>query len=295
MQRLPSLKSLRVFEACVRLGSFSRAAKELNVGQPAVSHQIRSLELDLGKQLFERQGTRAIPNEAAMIYYRVVAGAFEDVARASQGIRQSTRAPGLRIGTYPGIAMFWLMPKLAKLKKRNPGLTIRVTTAERDQDIPFEDLDCAILFGDGRWAGHESRCLIREAVVPIAAPAVAASEQLRVPASLLRQGPLIHLEDQDTRWFTWSDWRDQRSPETRAIDSGITVTNHGIAIHEALIGQGVALGWMGVVDELIDSGLLVTLDPKPITSKRGYHIVARKGFLDARPGVLLLNALQKRT
>jgi hypothetical protein len=51
---------------------------------------------------------------------------------------------------------------------------------------------------------------------------------------------------------------------------------------------------MGVVDELIENGLLVPLDPKPITSKRGYHIVARKGFLDARVGTLLLNALQKR-
>ena len=294
MQRLPSLKSLRVFEACVRLGSFSKAAKELNVGQPAVSHQIRSLEQDLGKQLFERHGRRALPTAAAMIYDRVVAGAFEDLARASQCIRQRARAPGLRIGTYPGIAMFWLMPKLAKLKKRNPGLTIRVTTAERDQDIPFDDIDCAILFGDGRWPGHESRRLIREAVVPIAAPGVAANEQLRMPAYLLRQGPLIHLEDQDARWFTWADWRDQRSPETREIDSAITVTNHGIAIHQALIGQGVALGWMGVVDELIDNGLLVPLDAKPITSKRGYHIVARKGFLDTPPGALLWNALQKR-
>lgn len=294
MQRLPSLKSLRVFEACVRLGSFSKAAKELNVGQPAVSHQIRSLEQDLGKLLFERRGTRAIPNEAALVYYRTIAGAFEDMARASQGIRQSVRPPGLRIGTYPGIAMFWLMPKLARLKKRDPSLTICVTTAERDQDIPFDDIDCSILFGDGRWAGHESRCLIREAVVPIAAPAIAANPQLRMPANLLRQGPLIHLEDQDARWFTWSDWRDQRSPETRTIDPGITVTNHGIAIHQALIGQGAALGWMGVVDELIESGLLVALDPKPITSKRGYYIVARKGFLEGRLGILLLNALQKR-
>ena len=293
MQQLPPLKSLRVFEACVRLGSFSKAAKELNVGQPAISHQIRALEQDLGIKLFGRQGTRAIPTEAAMLYYRVIAGAFEDVGRASQSIRQSVRPPSLRIGTYPGIAMFWLMPRLAALKKRDPSLTIRVTTAERDQDIPFDDINCAILFGDGKWAGHESRCLIRESVVPIAAPSIAANRELRVPAQLLKQGPLIHLEDQDARWFTWSDWRDQRSPETRRIDSGITVTNHGIAIHQALIGQGVALGWMGVVDELIKNKLLVALDPKPITSKRGYYIVARKGFLNGRLGALLLDTLQK--
>jgi DNA-binding transcriptional LysR family regulator len=228
-----------------------------------------------------------------MTYYRVIAGAFDDVARASQSIRQSVRPPSLRIGTYPGIAMFWLMPRLARLKRRDPTLTIRVTTAERDQDIPFDDIDCAILFGDGNWAGYESRCLFREAVVPIAAPGVAANDELRVPANLLKHGPLIHLEDQDARWFTWIDWRDQRSPETRRIDPGITVTNHGIAIHQALIGQGVALGWIGVVDELIENKLLVPLDPNPITSKRGYHIVAHQRFLDARVGALLLDTLQK--
>lgn len=293
MKNLPPLKSLRVFEACVRLGSFSKAAKELNVGQPAVSHQIRALEQDLGIELFARQGTRAIPTEAAMLYYRVVAGAFEDVARTSQSIRQSVRPPSLRIATYPGIAMFWLMPRLAILKGRDPSLTIRVTTAERDQDIPFDDINCAILFGDGNWAGHESRCLIREAVVPIAAPSIAANQELRAPANLLENGPLIHLEDQDARWFTWVDWRDRRSPETRCIDPGITVTNHGIAIHQALIGQGVALGWIGVVDQLIENKLLIPLDANPITSKRGYHIVARKGFLDARVGGLLLDTLQK--
>jgi hypothetical protein len=52
---------------------------------------------------------------------------------------------------------------------------------------------------------------------------------------------------------------------------------------------------MGVVDELIENGLLVPLDAKPITSKRGYYIVARRGFLDTPPGTLLWNALQKRS
>ena len=48
-----------------------------------------------------------------------------------------------------------------------------------------------------------------------------------------------------------------------------------------------------MVDQLIESKLLIQLDPNPITSKRGYHIVARKGFLDGRVGALLLDTLQK--
>ena len=102
---------------------------------------------------------------------------------------------------------------------------------------------------------------------------------------------MIHLEDQDRRWFTWTDWRDQRSPATPNIDTGITVTNHGIAIHQTLMGHGIALGWSGVIDELIENRLLVALDPEPLSSERGYYLVATAEFLNTRIGKLVLQSL----
>jgi len=291
MHDLPPLKSLRVFEACIRLGNFTRAAKELNVGQPAISHQIHALERDLGLKLFERRGAQTLPTADALIYYRGIAGGLADMARASATIRRGNRPPGLTLATYPGIAMFWVMPRLSKVKQADPGLIIRVTTAERDQDMPLEDVDCAILFGDGNWPGYESRRLMREVVVPIAAPVVAARLTGRSWAAILQSGPLIHLEDRDRRWFTWTDWRDQRSPETQEIDAGITVTNHGIAIHQTLMGHGIALGWSGVIDEMIENHLLVALDSEPLSSERGYYLVAATKFLDTRVGKFVLLAL----
>ena len=102
---------------------------------------------------------------------------------------------------------------------------------------------------------------------------------------------MIHLEDRDCRWFTWPDWRDQRSPETKKIDAGITVTNHGIAIHQTLMGHGIALGWSGVIDELVQNHLLVALDAEPMSSERGYYLVATTEFLNSRIGKLVLQAL----
>lgn len=291
MHDLPPLKSLRVFEACIRLGNFTRAAKELNVGQPAISHQISALERDLGVNLFERRGALTIPTADALVYYRSIARGLADMAKASTELRKSKRPPGLALATYPGIAMFWLLPRISKVRQGHPDLPIRVTTAERDQDMPLEDVDCAILFGDGNWPGQESRLLMREIVVPVAAPAVAARLDGRSRDAILKGGPLIHLEDQDQRWFTWRDWRDQRSSETRTIDAGIAVTNHGIAIHQTLMGHGIALGWRGVTDELIHSNLLVALDPEPLSSHRGYYLVASAEFLDSRVGRLVLEVL----
>jgi len=109
--------------------------------------------------------------------------------------------------------------------------------------------------------------------------------------ALLQHGPLIHLEDADHRWFTWRDWRDQRSPETREIDSGVQVTNHGIAINQTLMGQGISLGWKGVIDEMVENRLLVALDDKPLCSKRGYYLVSAPGYLFSRVGQLVLTSL----
>lgn len=291
MRDLPPLKALRVFEACVRLGSFTRAAWELNVGQPAISHQIQALEQDIGTALFERRGARTLPTGEALAYHRRIAGALSDMAQATTEMRRNARRTALALATYPGLAMFWLMPKLAVLRQTEPRLSVRVITAERDEDMRIEDADCAILFGDGHWPGLDSCLLVREEVVPVAAPAMAARVGKRSRASLLEQGPLIHLGDQGHRWFTWQDWRDRRAPDAGRIDASIHVTNHAIAIHQSLTGAGITLGWRGVVDDLLANGLLVTLDTEPLRSERGYYLVARHKTMASAVGRSLIQAL----
>lgn len=291
MHALPPLKSLLAFDACVRLGSFTRAAAELNVGQPAISHQIQSLEADLGIVLFNRHGARAIPTEQALSYHRSVSAALAEIGRASVSLRKSSRRPGISLATYPGIAMFWLMPRLARLRQRLPALPVRVTTAERDRDIDLDTVDCAILFGDGNWSGMESLLLMHEEVIPVAAPSLAMRLAGRSVDEMLAVGPLIHLEDQDHRWFTWRDWRDARAPKADRLDAGVQVTNHGIAVHQTLMGQGISLGWRGVIDDLTTNGLLVALDEHPLISVRGYYLVAPGAFLQSAPGVALRDAL----
>jgi LysR family transcriptional regulator, glycine cleavage system transcriptional activator len=77
----------------------------------------------------------------------------------------------------------------------------------------------------------------------VASPAVAARVAGHSRAEILQNKPLIHWDDPDQRRFSWTDWLDQRSPETKTIDAGITVTNQGIAIHQTFLGNGIALGW----------------------------------------------------
>lgn len=294
MRGLPPLKALRVFEACIRLGTFTAAARELNVGQPAISHQIQALEDDLGLTLFERNGGATQPTSEALAYHARIASALTEIASATRSLRERANGPSLTLGTYPGLAMFWLMPKLAKLRGSDSELSIRVVTAERDEHISMDSVDCAILFGDGRWNGMEARMLIPEVVVPVAAPSVAAELASRSRENIFGKGPLIHLEDPERRWFNWDDWKALRAPNATRTAADIKVSNHGIAIYEALMGHGVALGWRGVIDDLVSNGLLAELDDEPLTSERGYYLVGPGDFIESHFGSEFLTTLAAR-
>lgn len=278
MHDLPPLRAIRAFEACYRLGSYTRAARELNVRQPAVSHQIRLLETDLGVKLFVKRGAAMEPTGQAHDYYRTVSMALGDIERASARMRRRRQDDSVTLATYPGIASFWVLPRLAKLKKQSPQTIVRVTTAELDAHIPLDDVDCAILFGEGDWPGFDSRLVIRERILPVAAPKLAADLAGASVIELLGTGPLIHLEDPEHRWFTWQDWQARFAPDAGELDQSIVVTNHGVAIHQALQGHGIALGWTGMISDLLESGVLIAMHDSPLTSSRGYHFLTSPAF-----------------
>jgi DNA-binding transcriptional LysR family regulator len=278
MRDLPPLKAVRAFEACYRHGSYTRAAGELNVQQPAISHQIRRLEADLGATLFSKRGAAMAPTSQAHDYYRIVSTALADIARASARLRRQRQDSSITLATYPGVASFWLLPRLAKLRKGSPQTVVRVTTAERDTDIPLGEVDCAILFGEGHWPGFESRLVIRERILPVAAPRLAADLMGSSPRQLLETGPLIHLEDPEARWFTWQDWRDRFAPGAQDLDQSVVVTNHGVAIHQALQGHGVALGWTGMIGDLLETAVLKPTHDAPLESTRGYYLLMSPAF-----------------
>ncbi|WP_419902906.1 LysR family transcriptional regulator [Kiloniella sp.] len=284
MRDLPPLKALRAFEACYRLRSYTRAAEQLNVGQPAISHQIRQLEQDLGVKLFEKRGSLISATKEADSYYQETAPALGRIAEASKVLRNKTADNTVTLATYPGIAAYWALPRLSKIKNENKKLSVRIITTDRDADIHWDQIDCAILFGNGDWPGRDCLKLISENVQPIAAPSLAVRLQNLTPDEMLKTAPLIHLEDDEKRWFDWSDWRHKFAPRSKLSSDGIRVTNHGLAIHQALQGQGIALGWIEVIQDLIDGGALVTLQQHSLSSERGYWLVAPLGFLESDSG-----------
>ncbi|MFT3688411.1 response regulator [Paenirhodobacter sp.] len=92
-RNLPPLTSLLAFEAAARLGSFSDAARELNVTREAVSRQIRALETHLGLSLFARGANATQLQPTGQRYYETLSAAFGAVARETQALRGGQADP----------------------------------------------------------------------------------------------------------------------------------------------------------------------------------------------------------
>jgi DNA-binding transcriptional LysR family regulator len=88
--------------------------------------------------------------------------------------------------------------------------------------------------------------------------------------------PLLHLEPTSPeRWLSWHGWFAKHALAAPPAHRGITFNNYGFVAHAAIMGQGVALGWTPLIDELVASGQLV----KPF----GDHVATEAGYLLLTP------------
>lgn len=287
---LPTLKGLRAFEEAYRQRSFTKAAQILNVQQPAISYQIKRLEDDLGIPLFEKRNGRPKPTLEAHELFETLSRAFDAIRLTSDNLRGDSLANNFTIATYPGIGTYWLSTRLPFVSEAL-GMSTKLVTLMRDSDLWQEKCDCRIAFGSGNWPGKDARLLIREQVCPVAAPELAA----RISDGTVQIGSemakIITQDDPENRWLGWDDWLQAITRNAPSANKKIVVTDHGLAMHMTLAGSGVALAWLGVVDELLSSGGLVRLSDEALTSEAGYWLVGEVGFFDTKHGKTVLGNL----
>ena len=122
------LKLYRVFCHVARLGSITRAAEHLGLGQPTVSQQIRALETELGTRLFERKGPRITLAAAGESLYRVAMPLVEGMDGLHEAFAErKERVSGMiRIAAGHGAATFMLPRFLSRFGKRYPGVRFRI-------------------------------------------------------------------------------------------------------------------------------------------------------------------------
>lgn len=297
MSTLPPLSTLPAFDAAARLGSFSKAAQELNSSQPAISQQIRQLESAVGQKLFRRKSQGVALTEAGEDLHVAVQQGFAGLREVMARLRQPRLRLNLTVATDFAFAAYWLLPRLDRFKAEMPMVDVRIMTAQHTDDLGSTNADIAVLFGDppplksgvrrrGRATSPDlvktaSALLFSEAVFPVCAPGYAQRAE-KGAASCLTAATLLHLDDvaagqqqpirPGTRWFRWSDWFAACGLDLPVEGPQLRFNNYTLVLQAAIAGQGVALGWSPLVEPLLAAGQLVKAHDFVLRSKRGYIV-----------------------
>lgn len=132
--RQASLRQFQVFEAIVRLGSFTRAADELFVSQPTVSMQTRKLADALGLPLLENVGRQVRPTEAGAELYQACRAIFEILSNLEMKVAdlKGIKRGRLRLGVIT-TAKYFAPEILGAFCKRYPGIEVALKVSNRDR------------------------------------------------------------------------------------------------------------------------------------------------------------------
>lgn len=143
------LLHMRTFVRVAELGGFSAAARALGASQPAVSRQVADLEARLGARLLHRSASGVALTEegAAFLEAAREALAAADGAMAGLGARRGEVAGRVRLGCSVAFGRLHVVPRLAALLSRHPGLSVDLRLADAAADLVQDGLDATIRIG----------------------------------------------------------------------------------------------------------------------------------------------------
>jgi len=270
--RLPPLSALATFECAARKLSFKDAARELNVTPGAVSHQIKLLEHELATSLFIRKPRGVTLTADGQALFVTLGDAFRDISKSLNSIRRSDDEPSVTIGATTAVSSLQLTHAIGRFWREHGNILINQNVTDR----PFSSHDrpdLYVRYGRDPDPLVVQKPLFRDVLVPVCSPAMA----IRLHGAdlpVLAGSRLIHLDAEDQHWTTWKSWF-QELGHDGTIARGVIVTNYMIALHIAIDGGGIALGWSRLIEPMLRSGALVRLSPWQLDAPADFFVVSR--------------------
>ena len=272
-KRLPPLNWIRAFEASARHLSFTHAANELNLTQAAVSQQVKGLESQVGCLLFRRLPRGLELTDAGAAYLPAVHDSVERLTVATEEIFGHGRTSLLTIKVNMVFFIKWFAPRLKNFRKLHPTINLRLTSniwvneVERENSL---DSDLEIRYGKGHWQGMKSDRLTWDELFPVCSPEYLAEHPIIEQSFDLSQHTLLHVMGYEEGWGHWlskAGYKDMSANQGFHMDTLVS------ALELAVLGQGIALGRTSLVQDLIDSGKLVTPFETKIATDEAFHLV----------------------
>lgn len=254
------IQAVRLFVRVVDLGSFSKAAAELGIGQPAATKQVARMEALMGARLLHRTTHGVTPTEIGSLYYekcRLIAHHVEE-AESVAALLQSQLQGGLRLSTSVAFGRRVLAPMVMRFMKLNPQLNVDLSCDDRYVNLVEQGIDVAIRMGRLADSSLGSRYLGLNPWVVVASPDYLAQRGApRAPKELQGHDTLVYSSVQgDARWqFTGP----QGEAESMPVRGPLRSNNLSTLLLAAREGLGIAALPRYVAEQSIADGAVQPL------------------------------------
>ncbi len=269
-----SLDLLRGFRAAARHLSFTRAAQELCVTQPAISREVRTLEEQLGRPLFRRVNRSLELTQAGQELFSAVNEALDLIDATT--IRLAGSSTTLAVTTTVALASTWLVSRLPRFAQLHPEIDMRFVASNHMVDLEREHIDVAIRYVPSGAASPSSDKLFDYEQFPVCAPALAddRARPLRTPADLSNH-VLLEFETllYGRPWFDWQQWFS--AMKLRGVEGAqwLRFSHYDQVIEAAIKGSGVAVGKRPhLTDHLRDGTLVAPLGAEYVARPGAFHV-----------------------
>ena len=191
------LATMEAFVRTVEAGSFSAAARQMRLGQPAISKSIAGLEKRLGVRLLMRSTRGLAPTEAGRHFYHHALRTIDEAREADNAARGVGNgfSGHLRVGAGVTFASLHLVPRIPLFLAKHPGLAIDLVLDDGPIDVIQEGIDTTFRVGELRDSGLTCRKIATSPRMVLATPAYFETAGLpQTPGQLTAHSAVIYTQ-----------------------------------------------------------------------------------------------------
>jgi DNA-binding transcriptional LysR family regulator len=273
-----TLRQLKVFESVARNLSFTRAAGELHLSQPAVSMQVRQLEDAVGLPLFEQIGKKIHLTGAGQELYRYGREIGQKLAEA-EGVLEEMKGMqrGRLVVSMVSNANYFIPRLLSVFCQRFPGIAVNLDVANREkllQQLADNEMDIGIMGQPPEGAELVAEPFLENPLVVIAAPSHPLAAEKHIPVARLEgETFLLREKGSGTRMAMERIFAQHGIAPPQGMEMSTTE-----AIKQAVAaGMGLAVVSLYTVELEVETRRLAVLDVEDFPIARHWYAVYRKG------------------
>ena len=275
-----SLRGLRTFCVAARHESFSAAAEELFITPSAVSHQIKSLEEELGQRLFDRSARNLKLAGTGHQLFTGVSPLIEQIDGIVATFRKDAVHSTVRMSVQPFFASEYFVPRLGEFTEENPAIDIQVRASDESAESRPGDADLSIRLHRSPPAGVESQLLMPLCLVPAGSKAMTKSLQVK-DGRISSPFPMVIHESFPNVWKEWSTSAGIELPK----DAKVTRLDSMIAVVRAIEqGIGAALVPIPIAEQWFRQKTIIRLFDHELVTEVSYYLVWKAAAM-TKPGV----------